>query len=88
MAKRRLAIVIAALCGLSMHSPFVGPARADEPACAAGSAIALGGGSSVCGVAANRAGVLAYKGIAYATAGRWQAPQATPWPPAGATEAV
>ena len=88
MTKQRLAVVVAAVCGLSMHSPFVGDARADEPACAAGSAIAFDGGSTVCGVAANRPGVVVYKGVAYATAGRWQAPQPAPWPPAGALEAV
>jgi carboxylesterase type B len=88
MAKRRLAAAIAIVCGLSPHSPFVRDARAEEPACAAGSAITFGASSSVCGVAANRPGVLAYKGIAYATAGRWQAPQPAPWPPAHALEAV
>ena len=88
MTKRRLAIVLAILCGISTHSSFVGEARADAPACVAGSAIALDGGSSVCGVGANRPGVLAYKGIAYATAKRWQAPHAAPWPPAGALKAV
>ncbi len=88
MAKRRPAIVLAILCGLSAFWPMVGGARADEPACAAGSAIAFDGGSTVCAVAANRPGVFAYKGIAYATAKRWQAPQAAPWPPAGAFNAV
>ncbi|HEY1452591.1 MAG TPA: carboxylesterase family protein [Roseiarcus sp.] len=88
MAKRRLAIVIAAVLGLSTHSPFVGEARADGPACAAGSTIALEGGSTVCGVAANRPGVFIYKGLAYATAGRWQAPVPAQWPPVGELMAV
>jgi para-nitrobenzyl esterase len=88
MAKRRLAIVIATVFGLSTHSPLVGAARADEPACAGGSVIALDGGSTVCGVAANRPGVFIYKGIAYATANRWQAPVPASWPPAGALKAV
>jgi para-nitrobenzyl esterase len=88
MAKRHLAIVIAAVCGLSTRSPFAGDARAEQPGCAAGSAIAFDGGSSVCGVSASRPGVLAYKGIAYATAGRWQTPQAAPWPPTSGLKAV
>ena len=89
MAKRRLAIFVATLCVVVWTLSFlVGDARAQQPACAAGSAILLGAASSVCGVSANRPGVLAYKGIAYATAGRWQAPQPAPWPPAGALEAV
>jgi carboxylesterase type B len=88
MAKRHLAIVIAAVLGLSTHSPFVGEARADGPACAAGSTIALEGGSTVCGVAANRPGVFIYKGLAYATAGRWQAPVPAQWPPVGELMAV
>ena len=88
MAKRRLAVVLAILCSISTHWPLVGDVRADEPTCAAGSTIAFDGGSTVCGVAANRPGVLAYKGIAYATAKRWQAPHSAPWPPAGALKAV
>ena len=88
MARRLSAIVIATVCGLAAHSDFLGDARADEPACAAGSLIALGPSSSVCGVAAGRPGVIAYKGIAYASAGRWRAPQPTQWPPAGAKEAT
>jgi carboxylesterase type B len=88
MAKRGLGIVIAAVSGLYAFSPFVGGARAEQPACAAGSAIKFGAAPSLCGVAGSRAGVIAYKGIAYATAARWQAPQAAPWPPAGATEAT
>lgn len=63
-------------------------AAAAEQSCAPGSAIAFGAASSACGVNGSRPGVLAYKGIAYATAERWQAPQAAPWPPEGALEAV
>ena len=69
MAKRRLGMVIATVCVASTLSLFAGAARAQPPACAAGSTIMLGAGSSVCGVPANRPGVIAYKGIAYATAG-------------------
>ena len=71
MAKRRLAIFVATVCVVVWTLSFLaGDARAQQPACAAGSAILLGAASSVCGVSANRPGVLAYKGIAYATAGR------------------
>jgi len=88
MAKRLLAIVIATVCRLFADASFIGAARADEPACAVGSEIVLEGGSTVCGVTANRPGVLAYRGIAYATAGRWQAPEPSPRPPAGSFKAV
>jgi len=88
VTKRLLAIVIATVCAVLAHSLFARDARADEPPCATGSAIALDGGASVCGVAANRPAVFAYKGIAYATAARWQAPVPAQWPPAGALKAV
>jgi para-nitrobenzyl esterase len=88
MAKRGLAIVIAIICAVSILPLLAGDARAEPSSCAAGSAIPLGAASSVCGVAANRPGVLAYKGIAYATAGRWQPPQAAAWPPPGALKAA
>src|SRR5271170_1086717 len=88
MAKRRSAIVVAIVFGVSTLSLFVSDARAEQPPCAAGSAITFGAASSVCGVDASRSGVVVYKGIAYATAGRWQAPQAAPWPPASGLKAV
>jgi carboxylesterase type B len=88
MAKRRLAIFVATVCAVSTLSFFVGDARAEPPSCAAGSAIPLGAASSVCGVDANRPNVVAYKGIAYATAARWQTPQAAPWPRAGLLKAA
>jgi carboxylesterase type B len=88
MAKQRFGMVIAAVCVAWTLSLFLGAAGAQPPACAVATTITLGAGSSVCGVAASRPGVIAYKGIAYATALRWQAPQPTRWPPAGATEAI
>jgi carboxylesterase type B len=87
MAKSWTIMGLSLAC-LSLLLPSAAHADAKTPACAPASAITFDGGSSVCGVAANRPGVLAYKGIAYATAGRWQAPQVTAWPPARALEAV
>ncbi len=87
MAKRWAVVGLSVAC-LWLAPPSSARAQSEPPACATGSTITLGPASSVCGVAANRPGVLAYKGIAYATAGRWQGPQAAAWPPARGLKAV
>src|SRR5271154_2200215 len=87
MAKCWAVVGLSVAC-LSLAAPSSACAQSEPPACAAGSAITFGAASSVCGLDASRPGVLVYKGIAYATAGRWQAPQPAPWPPAGGLKAI
>jgi Carboxylesterase family len=72
---------IAALCVAAGSS-------AAQTTCAPSSTIVFNSGSSVCGAAAARPNVFAYKGLAYATAGRWQAPKPAPWPPTHPIEAT
>jgi para-nitrobenzyl esterase len=87
MVKLWTAVCLAVVCPLLLL-PSAASAQSAPSACAPGSAITLGAGPSVCGVAASRPSVFAYRGIAYATAARWRAPEPAAWPPAKPLEAV
>jgi carboxylesterase type B len=75
------ALSIAALC-------VTAGSGATQTACAPSSTIVVSSGSSMCGVAAARPNVFSYKGLAYATAERWEAPKPAHWPPTHPIEAV